>query len=501
MRQLTSLDAQFLAMESASTYGHVGGLALFDPTTAPGGVLTSEGIKTLLRGRLDQLPPFYQRLVRVPFHLDHPYWINDPDFDLDFHVRDTAVPPPGNDRQVADTVARIFARSLDRRRPLWELYVIHGIEGGRTGLLTKIHHAAMDGVSGAEVLGVLFDLEQDTPPDDGQGDGWTAERRPGEWEMLGRGVLGLARMPVRALGSVPAAVPNLLDMPGAALVPGVPQLQRLRSRVAKGLLGQGDGTGQTLLDVRASRAPKTRFNAPVGPHRRFAFGSLPLEDVKTIKNELGIKVNDVVVALCATAVRRYLDDRGELPDEPLVALIPVSVRTDEEKGTFGNKVTGMVLPIPTDVADPRVRLERAHEILAEAKDQQQGLPASLMTDVSNFLPPALFTRAARLALEVTGRMRPVLNLIISNVPGPPIPLYCAGATLLAHYPVSVVTDGVGLNITVMSYRDHIDVGIVVDHDMVDDAWELQDSVTEALTELLEVVGGTRQEGAPTSATT
>jgi len=200
-----------------------------------------------------------------------------------------------------------------------------------------------------------------------------------------------------------------------------------------------------------------------------------------------------VVALCATAVRNWMLDRGELPDEPLVALVPVSVRTDEERGTFGNKVTGMILPIPTDVEDPRERLLRAHEILKRAKGQTQGLPASLMTDVSNFLPPAIFTRASRLALEVTAGIRPALNLIISNVPGPPVPLYCAGARMLAHYPVSVVTDGVGLNITVMSYEDRLDFGIVVDHDMVDDAWSFMEATQLGLDQLMEAVLGPQRE--------
>jgi WS/DGAT/MGAT family acyltransferase len=222
----------------------------------------------------------------------------------------------------------------------------------------------------------------------------------------------------------------------------------------------------------------------VSPHRRFAFASLPLDDVKRIKDALGIKVNDVVVALCATAVRDWLIDRDELPDEPLVALVPVSVRTREERGTFGNKVTGMILPIPTDVADPRERLMRAHQLLKRGKAQTAGLPASLMTDVSNFLPPALFSRAARVALEVSGRVRPPLNLVISNVPGPSVPLYCAGARMLACHPVSVITDGVGLNITVMSYLDRLDVGIVADHDAIEDAWSMMDSMRDALEDLV-----------------
>ncbi len=482
MQQLTALDAQFLALESSgATYGHVGALALFDPSTAPGGSLTADDIAQVVAGRIDQLPPFHQRLVRVPLGLDHPYWIEDPKFDLGFHIRDSAVPPPGNDKQLAETVARIFARPLDRRRPLWELYVIHGLEGGRVALLSKVHHAAVDGVSGAEILGVLFDLEPDAPTVQGEPHKtFKPERRPSELEMLGRGLLGLPRWPVRALRSVPTALAALPAFPGQALVPGVPQFQKALAEVQRNLGGSKD---RELVEVRTSRAPKTRFNGKISPHRRFAFGSLPLDDVKAIKNALNIKVNDVVVALCATAVRDWLLERDELPDEPLVALIPVSVRTEEERGTFGNKVTGMILPIPTNVDDPRDRLMQAHRILKRAKSQNAALPANLMTDVSNFLPPAIFSRASRLALEVSGRLRPPLNLVVSNVPGPPVPLYCAGAEMVAHYPVSVIIDGVGLNITVMSYRDKIEVGIIVDHDMVDDAWTFQESMGNALADL------------------
>lgn len=484
MKQLSSLDAQFLAMESGGTYGHVGALGMFDPSTAPGGTLTSDDLAAVVAGRIDQLPPFHQRLVRVPLGLDHPYWIEDPNFDLGFHIRDTAVPPPGDERQLAETVSRIFARPLDRRRPLWELYVIHGIADGKIGLLTKVHHAAADGVSGAEILGVLFDLEPDCPPEQNPGKSFAPERRPSELEMLGRGLLGLPRQPLRALQSLPSALAALPAMPGQAMMPGVPTLQRTLANVQRRLGGDKDAQ---LVEVRSSRAPRTRFNGKVSPHRRFAFGSLALDDIKALKDEVGIKVNDVVVALCASAVRDWMLERGELPKEPLVALVPVSVRTTEEKGTYGNKVTGMILPIPTDVEDPRERLMRAHKVLTRAKGETQGLPASLMTDVSNFLPPAIFTRASRVALEITGRFRPALNLIVSNVPGPKVPLYCAGAEMLSYFPVSVVTDGVGLNITVMSYRDRVDFGIVVDHDMVDDAWSFADAMHAALEELKEAI--------------
>jgi WS/DGAT/MGAT family acyltransferase len=257
---------------------------------------------------------------------------------------------------------------------------------------------------------------------------------------------------------------------------------------------KGGDTDPGLLEVTTARAPKTSFNGPVSPHRRFAFGSLPLDSVKRLKNELGITVNDVVVALCATAVRDWLLDRDELPREPLVAMIPVSVRTEEEMGTFGNRISTMIVPIPTNVKDPRKRLMRAHQYLRSAKDRHQALPADLLTDAASFIPPAVMARAARTTMDILGRTRPPLNLVISNVPGPRDPLYCAGAQLQAHFPVSVVIDGVGLNITVMSYRDHVDFGIIADRDQVDDVWSLMDGTARALEELETVICGKRMNG-------
>src|SRR3954449_11411548 len=387
MRQLTSLDAQFLAIETPRTWGHVSGLAIYDPSTTDSGALTIEDVCRMVSQRLHLLPPFRWRLVWVPFGLDHPYWIEDPDFDLDFHVRDSAVPPPGDDRQLAETVARIFARPLDRSHPLWELYLIQGIKGGRVGVLTKVHHSMVDGVSGNEILSVLLDQSPEgpqLPPPQSDGSG---ERVPGDLEMLGRGLLGLPRQPLRALRSLPTALPNLTDLPGANAFPAVPRLSRALAGLRR--------DDPSLLEVTTARPPRTSFNGRVGPHRRFAFGSVPLDTVKRLKNELGITVNDVVVALCATAVRDWLLARGKLPEQPLVAMIPVSVRTEEEAGTFGNRISTMIVPIPTNVEDPRERLLRAHEYLGSAKEPHRALPADLLTDAASFIPPAVAARAAR----------------------------------------------------------------------------------------------------------
>ena len=483
MRQLTSLDAQFLGVETASTYGHVGGLAVYDPSTAPGGTLEIADVCRLLSERMHLLPPFRWRLVPVPLGIDLPYWVEDPDFDLDFHIRESAVPPPGDDLRLAETVARIFARPLDRSRPLWELYLIQGLQDGRAALLTKVHHAMVDGVSGNEILGVLLDSSpegRELPPVPDEPAG---ERVPGDLEMLGRGLLGIPRQPLRALRSLPSALPNLTALPGANAFPAVPRITGALSRVR--------GDDPSVLEVTTARPPKTSFNGRVGPHRRFAFGSLSLETVKRLKNELGITVNDVVVALCATAVRDWLLDRDELPEDPLVAMIPVSVRTEEEAGTYGNRISTMIVPIPTNVEDPRERLLRAHEYLRSAKDHHRALPADLLTDATSFIPPAVAARAARTTMDILGRTRPPLNLVISNVPGPREPIYCAGAELQANYPVSVVIDGVGLNMTVMSYRDHLDFGIIADRDQVDDAWALMDGTAAALDELETAICGKR----------
>jgi WS/DGAT/MGAT family acyltransferase len=495
MRQLTTLDAQFLAVESAGTFGHVGGLAVYDPSTAPGGRVTIKDICRTVGQRLHQLPPFRSRLVQVPFGLDLPYWVEDPDFDIDFHIRESAVPPPGDDGHLAETVARIFARPLDRAHPLWELYLIHGLEGGRIALLTKVHHSVADGVSGNEILSVLLDSspegrEVEPPPAEGER---TGERVPGELEMLGRGLLGLPRQPLRALRAIPSALPNLTELPGANAIPGGPAVSGALTRLRR-VLGADADDG--VLEVGTARPPRTSFNGPASPHRRFSFGSLSLDSVKALKNELGITVNDVVVALCATAVRDWLLERDELPDDPLVAMVPVSVRSDEERGTFGNRISAMIVPIATNEPDPRRRLLRTHELLKSAKARHNAVPAELLTNATAFIPPAVAALAARTAVGIMSRTRPPLNLVISNVPGPREPLYCAGALLEGHFPVSVVMDGVGLNITVMSYRDHIDFGIVADREQVDDVWSLMDGAARALEELESVICGRQPTAAP-----
>jgi diacylglycerol O-acyltransferase / wax synthase len=347
MRQLTSLDAQFLALESSNQTGHVAGLAILDPSTKASGEITFEDICRLMEERLPLLPPLRWRLVEVPFGLDYPYWLDDPDFDLDFHVRELALPPGATREKLAEQVARIVSRPLDRARPLWELYLIHGLEEGQVAMLTKIHHAVIDGLSGAEIMGVLFDLApegRELPEPQANG----ADREPTDLEMLTRGLLGFPRYPLRMLRSLPRALPNLDESPVFAGIPGAGLVAKVADRLTRPISSRETG----VLAHTAYRAPKTRFNGRISPHRRFAFGQLDLDEVKEVKNKHRCSVNDVVVSICAGAVRAWLLGHDDLPPDPLVVQIPVSVRTDEQMGTYGNRIMLMSAPFCTNEPTP-----------------------------------------------------------------------------------------------------------------------------------------------------
>jgi WS/DGAT/MGAT family acyltransferase len=471
MRQLTSLDASFLALENSRQTGHVGSLALLDASTAPNGVFGIEQVTTLLSERAPQLPPLRWRLATVPLGLDHPYWVEEAEIDLGYHVRELALASPGTDAQLAEQVARIISRPLDRARPLWELYVIEGHESGYVGVLTKIHHAVIDGLSGAEIMALLLDLTPEkrvVPAPDPEDD--LADPPPTGLQMLTLGMLGLPRFPFRMLRSLPKAIPNLEDTP-FAVIPGAGTL----SKVA-GLLQRNGVQRPDMV------APRVVFSGRISPHRRWCFGQLPLDEFKVAKNKHGATVNDVVVSVCAGAVRRWLLEHDDLPESPLVAQVPVSVRTEDQFGTFGNRILLMAAPLYTDEPDPVERLRKTHEALADMKERHRALPAALLQDANNFIPPSVFSRAARLtfAFSTSPPGRPTWNMVISNVPGPQFPLYMAGARLEANYPVSVITDGMGLNITVMSYMGHMDFGIVADRDQMPDLDVLMDFLREEL---------------------
>jgi diacylglycerol O-acyltransferase / wax synthase len=499
MRQLTALDAQFLALESTRQAGHFGALGVLDPSTRPNGRLELADIHNLIAERLPLLPPFRWRLKEVPLGIDYPYWIDDPDFDLEYHVRELALAPPPTDEKLAEQVARIFSRPLDRARPLWEMYVIQGLADGHVGVMSKIHHALIDGISGAEIMGVLLDLDPEgaklprqPPPTVDRPD-----RDPGDAEMLLRGLAGTPRYAGRVVRSLPSTVPNIEDVPVLAQIPGAKTLSRATSRVVR-LIGGGD---PRLLGHSDLTPPRTRFNGRVSPHRRFAFVQLSLDEVKAVKNEYSCTVNDVVVSICAGAVRQWLVEHDDLPSDPLVAQVPISVRTESQVGTYGNRIGMMSVPLFTDEGDPVRRLMRTHESLRMVKERHEAMPAQLLQDATQFIPPAVFSRASQITFSLAASRKPLWNLVVSNVPGPQFPLYMAGARMVANYPISVITDGMGLNITVMSYCGHLDFGIVADRDQMRDVWKLMDWLGNALEELLPAGARTSTAAGPAAAAT
>jgi diacylglycerol O-acyltransferase len=475
MQQLTGLDAAFLAMETPAMYGHVGSICILDPSSAATPI-TLASLTELIESRLHLIPPFRRRLVEVPLGLDMPYWIEDPDFDIEYHVRELALPAPGDDQQLAEQAARLHARHLDRRRPLWELYLIHGLAGGRIAIYTKVHHAAIDGVSGNDLLAAVLDTTPEGRPAEDVPERVT-ESAPSAISMLARSAWSLAGNPIRGARLTYSLARSLPTLAASPARPRLPVIDRLLGRDAK-----------VVLASPGLRAPATPFNKPIGPHRRWAFRTVPFEDVRAVKNASGTTVNDVVMALCAGVLRRWLDDHDALPDVPLVAAVPVSVRTEEQKGTGGNRVSTMMAALPTNLSDPAERLQAAHEAMRAAKEQHGAMPADLLADVTQFAMPALAGQAARLSarLRLVERINP-FNLIISNVPGPNIPLYYAGARLLQYYPLSAIAEGQGLNITVMSYDGGLHFGLIADRDLVPDLEVMAGYLVEELKVLVHAV--------------
>jgi WS/DGAT/MGAT family acyltransferase len=488
MQQLSSLDAQFLALESDRNYGHVGSVAILDPSTAPGGSLDVERLRELLASRLHLVPPFTSKLAMVPFDLDWPYWVPDDHFDIGYHIREIGLPNPGNMAQLAEQVARIYSRRLDRARPLWELYLIHGLEGGRVALVTKIHHAAVDGMSGGEIMTMIYDVSPEPRVVEPPGDDGTPAAAPGGAQMLARAIAALPRAPFRAADRLGRLLPHVDVVPSVLGVPGSEALSRALSRV-RNTVSRSDDV--QIIERPRVRPPKGAYDAAVSPHRIFGLGSISLSDVKRVKDHFGVKLNDVVVSLVAGAIREHMELHGMRPERPLVAQIPVSVRTEEERGTFGNQVSVMFAPIPTHLDDPVERLTEAAKHMVAAKERHKALPAKALRDVTQFIPPALHARATRRMLELSPRLgiNPPYNIVISNVPGPPIDIYTGGARLEALFPLSIITDGAGLNVTIMSYKDSIDIGITADREQTPDVQTMVDGMRDELAALLALCDG------------
>ncbi len=465
MERLGGLDAAFLYFETPSMHMHVCGLLVLDPSTMPGGY-RFDRIRQMLVERHPLMPAMSRKLVFPPFNFGRPYWVKDPDFDIDYHLRRIGVPSPGQDRELAEVAGAIASRPLDRSRPLWEMWVIEGLAGGRVALFAKMHHATIDGISGANLMVHLFDLEPEpsnpvaVPEEAGN------ERIPSDIELFARGAVETFTRPFEVARLVPGTVVRL---GGAAIRAG----RRRRPGLAAPFT-----------------APRTSFNAAITPHRTIAFTEVPLEQVKQVKEALGVKVNDVVMAVVSGALRRYLAARQELPEKPLIAAVPVSVHGEVAEVEGTTKISVMFSSLMTDVADPVERLRLIAESNAEAKELYRMVGADTLMQWAEHAAPNTFSLAARLysSLRLSERHPVVHNLILSNVPGPPIPLYMAGARLAGLYPLGPIMDGAGLNVTVLSNEDRIGFGFIACRELVARLWDLADAVPEALDELAQKLG-------------
>ncbi len=493
MKQLSGLDATFLTMETPNQFGHVSSVSIYerpdDPNFDP-----FVAWRAAIEKRLHLLEPLRRRLVEVPFNIDHPYWVEDPAFDLDYHVRHTALPPPGGDAQMAKLVGRLIGRPLDRTRPLWESYVVEGLAEGRFAVFTKVHHATVDGASGAELLTMMLDQTPEGDVIEPPTEEWRPERVPTGAEVMNRASANLLRKPGRLMLLSARAARELGQATRNPIL--VAAANQWRDSL-RGPVGAVLNIGRSRDEERdpppplpTLSAPRTPWNRSITAHRNFSFQSTSLESVKAIKNAMGATVNDVVMAACTGGLRTYLEEKGALPDEPLVAMVPVSIRTGEETEKWTNRVSGLLASLPTNEPDVNERVRKVHESMVASKDMFNAIPADMLTEFAQFPPPAIFARASRMAtrFRLGDRMAPPVNLVISNVPGPRTPLYSTGAKLLHYYPVSTITDGQGLNITVQSYLDTLDWGLVACRELVPDLDHLLDLIIEEMEAMAKVTG-------------
>jgi diacylglycerol O-acyltransferase / wax synthase len=451
MQQLSGQDASFVYMETPHTPMHIGSVGIYDPSTAPGGFVRFKDILNFIESRLGGARSFRERLVRVPFDLDHPYWIQDPDFDIEYHVRHIALPAPGDWRQLCIQVARLHSRPMDLTKPLWEFNIVEGLDNipglpkGCFALVAKVHHAAIDGMSGVEMSAAVHDLSPDKSnrfPDED----WKAEAKPGIGELVISGYFNALRQPQKYLETAIRTVPGLT---------------RLAAEIAKG----------DLSIAGARTPPKTRFNAKVSSHRVFDGVPFPLADVRAIKDAVpGATVNDAILAIIGGGLRRYLLGKDELPDLSLTAMAPISVRQEGEKAALGNLVSAMVVSLGTHIPDPLERLAHIHLDAVNSKGLTNAVGARTLTDYSQLIPSGLAGLGARLytRLGVANATAPVFNVVATNVPGSRVPLYFCGARMVKMFGLGPIFDSMGLINTIYSYVDDIAISFTCDRDMMPD---------------------------------
>jgi diacylglycerol O-acyltransferase len=462
MQRLSGLDASFLYLETSDQPMHVCSIMELDTSTMPGGY-TFDRLRDALSLRIRAMPQFREKLANSPLNLDHPVWVDDNNFDIDRHLHRIGLPPPGGRAELSEICGHIASLPLDRRRPLWEMWVIEGVAGtdchrdGRIGVMVKVHHAGVDGVTGANLMSQLCTTEADAPaPDPVDGVGGASG-----WEIAAGGLVRFASRPLHLANVVPGTVSSVVGT-------------LLRAR-----------EGQTM--ARPFAAPRTVFNARISGRRNVALAKLDLEDIKTVKNHFGVKVNDVVMALVSGVLRQYLAERNALPDTSLVATVPVSVHGKSDR-PGRNQVSGMFSSLQTHIADPVERLEAIAEANSVAKQHSSAIGATLLQDWTQFAAPAVFGIAMRVYARTRLTEMPVHNLVVSNVPGPQIPLYMLGCEVKAMFPLGPIFHGSGLNITVMSLNRNLDVGLISCPQLLPDLWAMADEFAIGMQELRAIAG-------------
>jgi len=465
VQQLSAQDAQFVYFQSGDTHTHIMGIYIYDPSTAPGGKVRFRDIVQHVERRMHTSPVFRRKLLRLPFDLDHPYWVEDEHFDLEAHISHARLPEPGDWRQFCIQVARHFSRPMDMGRPLWDIYVIEGLDRipgvppGSYALLHRVHHSAIDGTAGALMFAALSDRDPEgTPAIPLPETPAKVEKAPKVEELVQRAIVAAMAAPINLLNASLEALPK---MAGA-----------LQERLANPDSASFQGI------------PVTRFNAPVSPHKMFDAVSFPLAEVSAIRQLAdGATINDVVLAICGGALREHLLAHDELPEQSLVAIAPINARTSKSDGMApGNNLSAMTLPLFSHIVDPVERLRAVRGYTANAKEAKAGLSARIMTDLSKHIPGATLAGVAR--LMASPGMAPLqANLLISNVPGPQMPLYMNGARLARQFAMGPLANKLGLFVSVLSYNGSINFSITSERVMLPDIAALKDAFARSFEEL------------------
>ncbi|MCX8073335.1 MAG: wax ester/triacylglycerol synthase family O-acyltransferase [Candidatus Binatia bacterium] len=465
--RLSALDASFLGLEDSNFHMHVGAVSIFDaaPVQTPEGGIDIEKIRAAIAARLHLVPRFRQRIAYIPYE-KHPVWVDDNRFRLAYHVRHTALPRPGDERTLKRLVGRIMSQPLDRKRPLWEMWVVEGLEGGRFALVSKTHHCMVDGISGADLMSVILSPFPEEDP--GVPEPWNPRPQPTPRQLLLDELLRRAEQPLTAAKAI------------------IETLRHPEQRVHE-IADAIEGIIETLAPA-LSPVSQTPLQVEVGPHRRFDWTDMPLIEVKEVKRVLGGTVNDVVLATVSGALRRFFERRGLNPDElEIRAMVPVSVRTHDQRGTLGNRVTQIAAPLPVHIADPVARLHAVTETTKDLKESKQALGGEVLTAISEWTVPNLLVQAVRLA----ARTRPY-NLIVTNVPGPQVPLYLLGAQMRTAYPVVPLFENIGVVVGLFSYNGGLYWGVNADWEHFPDLHDFILDIEHAFAELKQAAEAQRK---------